>query len=69
MANFSNGSKSSQASFTKQTKDTDSWTNLQHSNIEGAGMDIQVMDSTTEYMDQAGNILITNWTTLTKENG
>ena len=69
MATFTNNNKSSQSSFTLKNKDTDTWTNLQHSDLAGAGFDVQSFDNPNESFDQAGNVIITVWTVKNKETG
>lgn len=67
MATFTNNSKSSQATFTTKSKDTDTWTNQQHSDIQGFGFDVQTFDSQFQTFDQTENILITTWSVKNKE--
>lgn len=67
MDTFTNLAKSSQSSFTTTSKDTDTWTNLSHSDVLGFGFNVQTFDSATTGFDDAGNIIQTTWTTTPKD--
>ena len=69
MATFTDNIKSSQGTFTDKSKNTDTWSNVQHSDIIAAGFDVQTFDNPNNGFDTVGNTLITSWTKITKENG
>ncbi len=67
MSTFTNTTKSSEFTPTIQAKDSDTWTNAQHSDIYGAGFNVQTFDSPITNFDTNANTLVTVWTTKTKE--
>jgi hypothetical protein len=69
MSTFTGKSKSSQSAFQKQNKDSSTWTNTKHSDIQGFGFDIQTFDNPNAGFDQTGNVLVTIWTVSNKEIG
>ena len=69
MATFTPSNKSAQGSFANPSKDADTWVNIQHSDIEGVGFDVQTFDDPNTGFDQAGNVLLTSWTVINKEIG
>jgi len=67
MSTFNPISKSSQSSFSLPSKGSDTFANLSHSDIEGAGFDVQAFDDAFTGFDTPGNVILTVWSVQNKE--